>query len=39
MEPFIPELRENAYPRAYIETEYLYNKLMEYIQEHPEIEA
>ena len=39
MEPFIPEIRKYGYPRAYIETEYLYDKLMKYIQEHPEIEV
>jgi len=38
MEPFIDEIRRRAYPRAYIETEYLYNALMDYIKEHPEIE-
>jgi hypothetical protein len=38
MEPFIEEIRRIAYPRAYSETEYLYNALMDYVREHPEIE-
>jgi hypothetical protein len=39
IERFVPEMRKGAYPRAYIETEHLYNALMEYIEAHPEIET
>ena len=36
--PIIDEAREAfGSPRFYIETEYLYNQLMKYIEEHPEI--
>ena len=35
----IEELREvSGLPRYFIETEYLYNQLMKYIKEHPEIQ-
>jgi hypothetical protein len=39
IEPHIDRIREQAYPRVCIETEYLANKLREYIKNHPEIEA
>jgi len=39
MEPFVPEMRKGAYPRAYIETECLYHALMDYVKDHPEIES
>ena len=38
LEPFFSELREvRGFPRAWAETEYLYNELMKYIEEHPEL--
>ncbi len=38
--PIIDETREAfGSPRFYIETEYLYNQLMKYIEEHPEIQV
>ena len=39
MESFVPRIRELSYPRAYIETEYLAKRLLEYIEKHPEIEG
>jgi len=36
-EPYIGELRVRMYPRLFSETEYLYNELVKYIKEHPEI--
>ena len=40
VEPVIREYREReGFPRAFVETEYLYNQLMDYIKEHPEIET
>ena len=39
MEPYLSDVREaQAFPRAWTETEYLYNELMKYIEEHPELE-
>ena len=39
MEPYMSDVREaQAFPRAWTETEYLYNELMKYIEEHPELE-
>jgi len=38
LEPIMAELREvREFPRAWAETEYLYNELMKYIEEHPEL--
>ena len=38
MEPFMSDVREaQTFPRAWAETEYLYNELMKYIEEHPEL--
>jgi hypothetical protein len=38
MEPFMSDVRElQEFPRAWAETEYLYNELMKYIEEHPEL--
>ncbi len=37
--PIIDEAREIVGPRLFIETEYLYDQLMKYIQEHPEIQV
>ena len=40
MEPFMSDVREaQEFPRAWAETEYLYNELMKYIEEHPELKA
>ena len=39
MEPYVSDVREaQTFPRAWAETEYLYNELMKYIEEHPEVE-
>ncbi len=39
MEPFMSDVREaQEFPRAWAETEYLYNELMKYIEEHPNLE-
>ena len=39
-EPIIDELREfHNYPRWMSETEYLYNELMKYLDEHPELKT
>ncbi len=38
MAPYVLEMREvNDYPRLFIEWEFLYNALMEYGEQHPEI--
>jgi len=38
--PMIGEIREAInWPRAFIETEYLYNELMKYLEDHPEHNA
>ena len=38
IEPFISDIREiRVNPRFWVETEYLYNELMKYIEEHPEL--
>ena len=39
LEPYIGEIRSAAYPRVTVETEYLVNRLRDYIKDHPEIEA
>jgi len=40
LKPIIEEARERTnYPRMCSETEYLYEELMKYISEHPEIEV
>ena len=39
LEPYIGEMRSADYPRVAIETEYLVNRLRDYIKDHPEIEA
>ena len=40
MEPFMSDVREvQEFPRAWAETEYLYNELMKYIEEHPELKT
>ena len=36
--PYVLEMREaHSFPRLYIEWEYLYNELMKYAEEHPEL--
>ena len=38
LEPFMSEFREvRGFPRAWAETEYLYDELTHYIEEHPEL--
>jgi len=40
VEPFISHFREiREFPRAWSETEYLYNELMKYLEEHPELKT
>jgi hypothetical protein len=40
MEPFMSAVREHQeFPRAWSETEFLYNELMKYIEEHPELKT
>ncbi len=37
--PVMVDLRENTFPRNMSETEYLYNRLMKYMDEHPELKT
>ena len=40
LEPFMADVREiQRFPRAWSETEYLYNELMKYLGEHPELKT
>ena len=40
MEPFMSDVREaQTFPRAWAETEYLYEELMKYLDEHPELKT
>jgi len=40
LEPCLSELREvRGFPRAWAETEYLFNELMQYLEEHPELKT
>ena len=40
IEPFMSDVREiRAFPRYWAETEYLYNELMKYLEEHPELKT
>ena len=37
--PIIDDIREEFYPRVFDGTEYLYNALMKYMEEHPELKT
>jgi len=40
IKPFIGEMRELiGWQRAFVETEYLYNELMKYLKQHPELQG
>jgi hypothetical protein len=40
LKPFMSDLREyRGFPRGWSETEYLYNELMKYLEEHPELQT